>query len=681
MPPRRKKDEFGEISFKGSGRMNPLDEVWDALDPKGFSEEAKAHFRVFIREAEVTIDNRIIDPDAFPWLDPIYDLRRDDILANKYKDGIAFVKPAQVGATVAMLLFIMWVGTWDEGMNIGFFFPAQDTLYDLIKTRIVPAINSSEMLSEMAEGQPASLSARKLGNATIYFRYTKGVGQVDTFPMNIRIGDERRLMADAVMEGADYRLTQQDVQMKWDSSTAGQPNDAMERAFEKSNQLRWHTRCEGCHCTDEAGRPGLVLDLLEPPEFIRRREEPILGEDGEVESEYEYYCKHTGLPIDPTRGEYIAHNPKSRRLGLRIGSMVSPRVSADKLWDRYTDSTDRKEFYNASLGRAHFDPVGALLLSSHFELARTLGHSVAPVAEWLREQGTMQLYAGADVRHEECHLVVGQSDRLVWLEVLQGPNIFHLIEDRIRELGIVKLAIDREPETMDTEALARRNKRVVLVDYAESDEMVRWRKEGKDHSVKDPARRQKTLLLDRTLSLKYALGELAQGRVAMPPGKLLQQGVRNAKGRLVDSFDVVGEFEAHLKSLVLVRQPRKMKVENQLPASVAGALVEEVVNYGPDHFAHAYSYFRMLLNIDGQGARIIPAGPPRQDESSNSRSPEARERSCGGCRRLVSREDGKTPVEEGIGLCTFLGMPHAASDAACTIPRGYIPRAAGKLLL
>jgi Phage terminase large subunit (GpA) len=646
-------------------------DLQNLIDGKALvSPEAKEHLATFIEEVGFVdpLNGRLIDPKRNFWLAPLYDLKRSDIIANKYANGIVLPKPSQIGATTVAALFFLWLGVGDERLAIGMYWHTAMVMENWVKARFNPWMAHPKIKPYLAEDRVDTLSVKQIGSVTLYFMSVGALGGVDSVPLNIVWIDERRLMEDEIVEGIDRRMDDQEIRMKIVTSTAGAPRDGLEREYENSTQEQLHTFCEGCNCQDpKTELAGLPLNLMEPLEFIRAVDPPPQNLD---DPRYEYFCKHSNKviePANPERNEFVAHNPLGRRRGLRFSGAVRPAVNADKIWELFEESKNRKEFYNATMGRAHYDPVGAVVLQAHIDFVQEIGKDYH--GNWLNWTNAFKLdhvYAGADVRHEEIHVVFGTVDRVLWLEVIQGPQSFGILEQRMADMNVVRLVVDYQPETNATAALARKNRRVVLADYQQG-ARIRWGKPKKQLGVQEAVWEREMLLLDRTQSLSDSLIEFGQGVAAFPPNisrdgsnqRLMQHQFRDHRGRLKYDQDIFDEFAKHMRTLIRQLTPRKKKIEGALPAVVSGDMDIEIVTMGgPDHFAHAWNFYRAAILVDYENdVRVI--GGSRRNVPTATKSfirseQNTGKRVCGQCRYFGQH-----------GWCMGLGKYVAQTDPEC----------------
>jgi hypothetical protein len=675
---------------------NPFDTLFEELDKQlasddgsiVFSDDAVECFYDFLKEGRFVVDGAFIDPDKFPWLMPFYKIRRADILANKYSAGFSLFKPAQVGYTVAMMLFLCWLCIGEKGLQIGFFFHNKSKLEDLIQTRFNKIVEMPQIQQYIKPKAVNNTRAKQIHNSIIRFLYTEGEGGVDSVPLQVLIFDEVRLMDHSAVEGAKYRAARQSIRAFFYGSTAGTPTDPMAKVFNKSDQQRWHSQCEGCQCKTSvttAGVPdsrygkdaadfdapaGLPLTNIDIPQFIR----PIpLERHTDPKITHEYFCYHTGQTIDPLNGGFVAHNPGSAILGFHFGACLSPLTPATEIQYKFENDVDRKEFWNATMALANVGASGALVNSAHTTAARELGAALE--LEWGDASQHGSLFAGIDCRTEELHVVIGSKEAVVHVEVIQGEQGFQKLEELMARFGVSFYILDYKPQTTLTLPYARRNPRAALANYSQG-ATVRWRKEQSDWDISEDVRETKIVLIDRTKGIKHAMSEFTLGKVAVPLMPLYQNNFVDRHRKAHIEYDVAEEFLDGLRNLVVVQKPKEQKLQSSKQKVIVAGETEETIanlNYDP-HFAHAFTYYRMAILLQSEGATVLPIGKrdKRPDGSPRSpRSPRGKQAelssggTCGTCAHFV----------ESLGYCKARDITGiVAHRPKCDIPQLYQPK-------
>lgn len=670
--------DFGGLDLDAleSGTENKLLEAFDsAFERKGgFSPEAIACFYVWLKEGMFVVDGVVIDPDNNPWLMPLYTVKRADILANKYADGFVMFKPAQVGASVAVLLLILWLCLGERGLLIAFYFPGATKLKKFVAQRFDPLLRDKRVMAYLKPNATNNLDVKNIHNSLVSFINLESDKSLDSDPVQIGIYDEVRFANQSAVDQTKYRFSAQDIVAKFWMSTAGSPNDLMDTMYSESDQNRWYSQCEGCDCrtkvverkvesksgleADSLDAPmGLPLADMEPTDFIRKTSD---GHD------WEFFCRHTGQVLDPLHGGYAATGASdSRYVGYHFGAFLRPRIagtpSARLIMEEFLKNPN-KEFWNGYMARATIASSGAMVTLENTEAAKKLGAEVG--ATWTTSP-TETTYAGVDCRTEELHLVVGTRDRITHVEIFQGEAVFDRLEQRLLELNVHTTIIDYLPQSNLTLPLVRRNKNIFL-GLPRPGEMVRWKKEQEDFDVDDDVKTTKMVLFDQVKAFVYAMGEFNAGRVAVPPAPLRPiGGVIDRRGKHQLDFDVAEDFLNHYRNVAVIHRPKQVRVPgSKMMVQLPGQFDEQIgqIDFDP-HFAHAGVYQRLAVHLRGTGNDVwsmkkqVVQDASQQKSLTKAKITEARV--CGNCTYFVP-ERGYCEARRMGGI--------AASRPFCTIP-------------
>jgi hypothetical protein len=619
-----------------------------------WSSEAIENFAVFIQEGRFLNEkNAPFTYDFAFWLHPIYDIKRVDIASGKYKEGIILFKAAQMGATTWAMLFALWLVLGGDGrghkLQVGFFFPQQEHLRSLVATRFDPLLKANPKAQSLQLGVD-NTGVKQFVNGTIYFLYMQGKVSTDAVPLDVIILDETRKMEVKDIESAEYRNAQSDAPMKVWMSTAYYPGSHHERKYASSTMHEWHSRCPSCACG------GKVLALEEPTAFCRRVDE-------DSEGDWEYFCQETGEVMEPKNGEYRAAHPKRRLLGLRFPAVLSPRMSATDLMRKYLGASNKPQFFMDTMARPAISASGAQVTMPHIDYARQLGQSMG--YEWTKQPYPLDAtYMGVDCRTEELHVVVGTKNRLLHVEVLQGPETFQRLRELILQMRVKQCLIDYGPLTNETSQLAREMGNVYLALY-KGGEMLRVNKTKDEFQVAEEIRTTRMLLIDKTKSLKYSLAEFANGRIAMPPDAIEQFNFLDQSKKLRPSFNISEEFASHMTSILLISKPKSIKDDVGQRLNSSNEIVEEFVDSGgvQSHFAHALNYYRMMCYYNEGAGEVIFA------QGRHTAQPVVREvvqHTCGQCRWARHRV-WNSDLEEGYGRCAKLGTSIHVDTPICKV--------------
>jgi hypothetical protein len=481
---------------------------------------------------------------------------KDIYLCNN--PNITVRKCTQVGLTIWMILKVLHQLRYSQstGRKIarkaGFYFPVFDSVAKFSKDRLRPLIYGIPEFNETLSGPP-SIDLVQFGSSSLYLSYTGGVASMDSTPMDILCLDEVRLMQAATINQLEERLSGCLDPSLYKISTAGYPNDAIDKSFMLGDQRYWHTNCK---CSD-----GVILpDVF--PECVGQRRNSKSGKP-----EFFYRCPKCGQEdLDPQDGGYVVHNPQSDYASFHIHQLLSPAKSAKNIWERYITTDNPKEFWNATLGKPYVDEDNIGLTEAEIQ------GCVNTDLSWNAQVNNTCM--GVDQRSGNMHVVVakyvGDKKRIVHIEVVDNQldkykeagkvvSPFKRVYEMMKEFDVDLCVLDALPNANEAKDFARAFPgRVFLSYYKESTDMVRWSDKKASASEKPHSRKSSedlkfkwVVFLDRYKSIDYALRQWVGRRVECPNPRGLIQELRNMKtGAYEPSFVCEDEFFKHLKAVV-----------------------------------------------------------------------------------------------------------------------------------
>ncbi len=635
-------------------KLNIEDAFHSSLGRKeAFSQAAVDGLWAFLKEAGLEADRRVIDPDPFYWLHPLYDLKRHELLGVKipgkggapdvwlsrpqFERGILFRKASQMGASVWSIVFMLWLCIdLERPLGIACYWPTEKDLQDFIQTRLDPMLSGCPKLqSYMEDTKVDSTRAKQIGRSTIYFRYVKGKASADSIPVDVLLCDEVRLWdtPEETIQRLKERLGQSDVKLLACFSTVGSTGDYMERQWAVSNQIKYFSRCEqgDCH-TEIAPDPaspnrvfrGDDLDSATPGRTLIRGvvmsdylPDQITRLTGFREATYTCPCCGGAMP-NLRDGGYVETRPQAEGMyALEFARTLSPRLSAYELLSEYKTARDMKQFMNGYLAKPWLDPEGRPVKEEDWNRAKD------PTIQWAQadEGGVNDL--GADFRAREMHYVLGeagsdgQPGRILRVGVYQRSDWKAFLESLILRFHVRRAVIDYMPFTSDTLELADRYQGKVFLAQYKAGPMVKVAsQEGKTGRKISPDGREKHMVsLDQVKSLNYSLASFARGHWQVPATPLYQSPYTDRKKNVHEHFDVAegmeGEgregFKQHLMCLSLVTKKEFTTNNANERVGESGAQTQEFVDAGgfDPHWAHAFNYMVMAGLLGGGDAALI----------------------------------------------------------------------------
>ena len=483
---------------------------------------------------------------------------KDVYLCNN--PNISIRKCTQVGLTIWMILKVLHKLRFaqETGRKVarkgGFYFPVFDSVAKFSKDRLRPLIYTVPEFRETIDGN-VSIDLVQFGNSSLYLSYTGGVASMDSTPMDILCLDEVRLMAPATINQLEERLSGCEDPELYKISTAGYPNDAIDKAFMMGTQKTWHSEC---NCSD-----GIILsDNF--PECVGSRTNTKSGRP-----EYFYRCPKCGKDdLDPQSGGYVAHNSESEYESFHIHQMLSPTRSAKKVWERYITTDNPKEFYNATLGKPYVDEDNVGVTEE--ELRSCINTDVS----W--DSDMKNTCMGVDQRSGNLHLVVAKlvnnKRRIIHVEVVDNQAEQYKVDGQVvtpfkrlytlmQEYDVDLCVLDALPNANEAKDFASSFPgRVFLSYYKDSQEMVKWsdkntRTKGSEKAYSrrssDNLKFKWVVFLDRYKCIENALKQWVDRRVECPHPRGLVQKIRNFKtGNYDPEFVCEQSFFLHLRSVI-----------------------------------------------------------------------------------------------------------------------------------
>lgn len=544
------------------------------------------NFALWARFSGLEVDHCEFEFDKHRYLLPLY-------LDNSKE--IVMMKAAQMGATIYMLLRLLWFCRYHT-LKCGLYFPTADGVNKLSKDRLSPLIKSNRQLEEAVNDDTESLGIKQISNihgkiSSLYMLYLGGTASKDSVPLDVVGFDEVRLVEpESDIDQALERISHSRYKIKMFMSTAGFPGVDVHRRFLRGTQHMWHIKC---NCLG-----GLVPSDCFPDCIVDTGKEVYIR------------CPKCKMRItDPQNGEYIAHNPGADIKSYHISQFISKFITPKEIWESYLRTQNKKEFYNAKLGKPFVDEENMPINED------VLQNCVNEDLRWAYQQGSSKdrkrncamgvdqhsgnnyvviMKRGAEGKKEIVHLELIESANPNYFENGKPITPFKRLYELMKEFDVGMCLVDALPNANEAQDFARAfPTRVFITWYAEGGkDMVSWHDRIKH---KEAIRRGSKSIklkwqvtLNRYQSLDFALRMFTDREVEMPhPDALLQVAKGIDSGRFETEAICRQRFWLHLKSLV-----RQKTIQNEL----TGIFKMEWVYLGRDpHFVHSFSYANVAL--------------------------------------------------------------------------------------
>lgn len=539
---------------------------------------SKDSFALWTLTSGAKVDSNDVEFNNHRYLLPIY---MDD------STEIVWQKAAQMGATVYMLLRILWWLYTHQGRKAGLYMPNRELIDNTSKDRLHPLIQSVPPIHEITnEGD--KLGLKQIGTSSFYLYHLGGVSSKDSVPLDYISFDEIRLCSDKDIDQALERISHSPFKYKVFMSTAGLPDSDVNMRFQEGSQHIWLAKC---HCSD-----GVDLARTFPECVVAddpRRSEPYLR------------CPKCKWEIkDPQNGRYVAHNPGADYHSYHVSQLTSKFITLKEIWRFWKRTTNISEFYNAKLGLPYVDEESRGVTMAQLEAA------VDPHLEWARpnkrenhtsmgvDQGGGYLMAviadTKDSKKRLRHVEIIEQHNPDYKDAngkLQSP--FVRLGQLMDEYGVRVCVIDAMPNVNDALQFAQRYPGRVFLAYYQKDakELVQW---GDRKKYKETVRKAGPLLkfkylcvLSRFSSLDFSLGEWAAGNVVCPDPERLRQMAFDEK-----TSQLIPEAPARRLFNHLVRLIKRFHETND---ETGDGRWEWVYTGGDPHLTHAWNYCNVGL--------------------------------------------------------------------------------------
>lgn len=522
------------VSFGGVSLAN--------VSPQQLIALQRDNFALWASTSGIEVDYRPFNFADHKYMLPMYlDMSREIVL----------MKSAQMGATIWMLLRLIWFTLFNSAKAC-LFFPTQDGVSKLSKDRLAPLLSSNATLRGAVKDTD-TIGYKKIGErSSLYLQHMGGEATKDSTPFDMICFDEVRLLNPADIDQARERLSHSIYKYIMQVSTAGYPGTDIHRAFLKGTQNYWHVKC---NCSDG---------------FIPSENWPdCIGVTGK---EIYLICPRCRKRIDdPQQGQFVAHNRGADYPSYHISQFLSKFISVKEIWDAWQRTQNIKEFYNAKLGKPYVDeenqPVkdDDLAACENPDILWGKSKPANAGAKIQRAMGVDQMGGNNYVIIAERH---ANKKRIIHYEIIDTHNQLYMEDGHqvtpfkrlytlMNEFDIDLCLIDAMPNINEALEFGRSfPKRVFVTFYIEAQrDMVQWEDRAKEKvRVKKggPGIKFKYIcLLSRYLSIDYALSEVANRNCEWPKPETLVQVSRSMETGLFEPLHIFRtHFYAHMKSIV-----------------------------------------------------------------------------------------------------------------------------------
>lgn len=571
-------------AFNQGLKPKTIEEQLAGATPEQISALSADNFAVWSQFSGIEVDNHKFDFDQHRYLLPLY-------LDQSIE--LVLIKAAQMGATIYMLLYLLWFARHNS-VKVGLYFPTGDGVSMLSKDRLSPLLRSSKELSQCVVDDMDTIGLKHIENihgkvSSLYMLYLGGQASKDSVPLDAVCFDEVRLVKETDIDQALERISHSPHKLKRFMSTAGYPNEDIDKRFKQGSQFYWHVKCR---CPD-----GFIPSDVFPD---------CIGVSG---TDVYLRCpKCSTRIVDPQNGAYVAHNPKADFPSYHISQLISKFITPKEIWTIFNKTTNKREFYNAKLGRPYIDvenqPVTDDILESCVNTDISWALSVGGTKDLMKHcaMGVDQMGGfnyvvimkrGADGKKQLVHLEIIEQHNPRYWENGAPVTPFKRLYQLMREFDVGVCVCDAMPNVNEAQDFARSFKgRVFLGWYGEAGvDMVKWYDKLK---VREQIRKGSQelrlkwqVVMHRYQTLDYALQQFIDREMTMPHPDSYLQVVRSEETGRFEAEPIARRYWTHMKALV-----RQFTITNE----ETGKGKHEWIYIGGDpHFAHAHNYACIAL--------------------------------------------------------------------------------------
>lgn len=552
------------------------------ISPQQLSALQRENFALWAATAGIEVDHRPFNFARHKYLLPMYlDMSKEIVL----------MKAAQMGATIWMLLRLIWFCLFHQ-VKACLYFPTDEATGKLSKDRLKPLILSNPKLASMITDVD-TVGLKQIGkHSSLYLQHMGGEATKDSVPFDIICFDEVRLLNPADIDQARERVSHSEYKYVMQVSTAGAPGTDVHKAFLRGTQNYWHCRC---NCTD-----GFIPSETWPDCICVTEKEVYLQ------------CPVCKKKITDTQdGRYIPHNPGADFPSYHISQFISKYISLKEIWDAWQRTQNLKEFYNAKLGKPYVDEENQPVKMDDLAACEN------PDLLWEKSKSThggrIQRAMGVDQMGGNNYAVIAErhenKKRIIHYEIIEDRNPLYMEDGNrvtpfkrlyqlMNEYDIDLCIIDAMPNINEALEFARTfPKRVFISWYIEGAgitgrDMVQWGDRAKEkQSIRRGGPNIKfkyTCVVSRYMSIDFALAEIANRNCEWPTPEKLIQVCRSMESGLFEPLHLFRtHFYRHMTSIV--RQKTVIDEET-------GRFRMEWVNLGLDpHSVHSWNLCNIAL--------------------------------------------------------------------------------------
>lgn len=412
-------------------------------------------------------------------------------------DHIVVPKAAQMSFTITFLVKTLH-RIVEKKKHGAYILPIKIGAVPFVQGRIDPIIDSSDRLRQAFSYVDNKLHKQTVSNINFYVRGTNIQRELQEFPVDFMVWDERDRFVEDYLADAIERMSGSTYGKLIELSTPTIPGFGItaDDTWDASDQHEWEIPCPGCSRY----------------QVLTRKDHLIIGEDKDDCRVECIYCHRAFKDYERRElnkvGRWVPHNLNGRHRGYHISQLNSPVRRLDQIMDNYfkgqDDAKKLESWYNNGFGEPY---VAA-------------GNRVTPeLLDQCRAEYVMgglppgPVFVGVDVGtklHVKCDYLDRDKRRIAWRMLIL--NEWDDLDKFFSQLHSFVAVIDAHPEKRAARDLAMKYHGKVWIGFEQDrpafSEIADFRPLHFGEAGK--------VNIDRTMAFDQVIARMMNGRYVIP---------------------------------------------------------------------------------------------------------------------------------------------------------------------
>jgi hypothetical protein len=561
-----------------------------------------------LRKSGLKVDNYPFRWEGFEYLIEPYKATNFDLPEdwNGHDKLEGFRSVWQCGAQVAktttgfILLVMLALRFW--GRYFGCYYPDQKMSDNFSGERFAPMVKAIPEIRPLWGKDPSNdellkqtdkKSVRSIGPSKIIFSYMTGVTSTEGWPLLGVIFDEVRKMMDPDIERTEERMSHSPYPINVKFSTAGFPDVTIDKAYKKTRQNKFHSKCR---CPDGV----LLADTF--PDSIGEKLKGVTPAFRDLPDVF-YICPICKeIVLNPRLGHWVPHFPLARWDGWHIPQTLSCGITPGEIYTTFKEAKNLQEFYNSKLGVAYLSKESQII--NEDILRATINYDL----KWQR--AGVNCAMGIDQMLGFNVIVIRRwgpktdlgvcKSQLIHLEIIYDDDPWLRCDELMTQFDVSICVADAAPNVNEALRFAKRwPGRVFLCEYNYTpeggvDDICEWGDRPRETPTKKKGsidtKHKYKVRANRYLGIEWNLMKYVNRLKEQPHEKGLVTDVMETRGsqhQARKEFLCENVFWVHLQKIVRVKEEDEE----------TGEIKMNFVHLGIDpHFAHSDFYCELALS-------------------------------------------------------------------------------------